>query len=448
MTTNDDDEDQQSPQGHDRAADPRRDGGLPPPARSGGNPPAGAMPSNTAPANCKSKTDFITILRFGIDSLYLSYPGALSQEADLELGAFKKAAQSKKEMDQAEAVYCLKDHRFEVLGRGARYFPFILADNAYFIQLAGVDNSQMPMAYVQIKSHWLTSLGVTAACADLLSVISNFGEVEGSAQVSRADLYVDFITPGSFEGLPLGSFVTRAKRISTHRLDNVLSGFSIGLGGDISARLYDKTKQIQVSGQDYLETLWQQAGWEPGMTVWRLEFEFKRRVLNEHLVNTVEDLLSKLGRLWLYATTEWLKLTVPNPSDATRARWPMHPIWADLTQVPWEGLEQGASVPVRSQRVPSNDKLYVLGVSGLTTFMACKGITNTRVAIEQFYHEARQYHDEKTFLTLKDFDTYCRQKAALKAKQFNLAYPDVDERAESRRTKVKSNAYRKARDGE
>jgi hypothetical protein len=360
----------------------------------------------------------------------------------------KEAAQSKREMDQAEAVYSLGDHRFEVLGRGARYFPFILADNAYFIQLASADNSQVPMAYVQIKSHWLTALGVREACSDLLSIVSRFGKIDDSAQVSRADLYVDFVASGSFEGMPLGSWVTRAKRISTHRLDNVLSGFSIGLGGDISARFYDKTKQILVSGQDYLKPLWSQAGWESDQTVWRAEFQFKRRVLNEHGIHTVENLLSNAGPLWLYATTQWLKLTVPNRGDATRARWPLHPAWADLIQVPWEGVGKGVSIPVRSQRVPPNHKLYILGLSGLTSYMACNGITNPRVGIDRFYKEAREYHDNQTFITLKDFDTYCRQKAALKAKQFNMPYPEVDQRAETRRTQIKSNAYRKARDGE
>lgn len=309
-------------------------GGTPPSLPSGGNPAAGAAPSNTAPANCKSKTGSIAVLRFGIDSLYVSYPGAISKETDLEMRMLKEAAQSKREMDQAEAVYSLRDHRFEVLGRGARYFPFILADNAYFIQLASADNSQVPMAYVQIKSHWLTALGVREACSDLLSVVSRFGKIDDAAQVSRVDFYVDFVTSGFFEGMPLGSWVTRAKRISTHRLDNVLSGFSIGLGGDISARFYDKTKQILISGQDYLKPLWAEAGWEVDQTVWRVEFQFKRRVLNEHGINTVEGLLSNAGPMWLYATTQWLKLTIPNHSDATRARWPLHPAWADLIQVP------------------------------------------------------------------------------------------------------------------
>ena len=46
---------------------------------------SGAPPSNTAPDNCNGGEGFFKALRWGVDSLYLSYPGELSKERDAQL---------------------------------------------------------------------------------------------------------------------------------------------------------------------------------------------------------------------------------------------------------------------------------------------------------------------------------------------------------------------------
>lgn len=423
-------------------------GGTPPPPPSGGNPSAGAMPSNTAPANSKEGPPVVQILRAGIDSLYLSFPGSLSVEASIKLRALKDAARSRRESAQAEAVYLTGKHRFEVMSKGAGVFPYVLADNAYRISIANSNTQQIPLAYVQVKSQWLTAHGVAAVVEELTAIAAEFGTLEGVAQVSRADLFVDFMTPARLDNLPPGSWVTRAKRISTHTLVGILSGFSIGLGGDISARLYDKTLQIESSGQDYLKALWYDVGWEPDQTVWRLEFQFERRVLVEHGAKDVDTLLSKLKALWLYATTQWLKLTVPNPEDATRARWPLHPMWTALTQASFVGSGERASIPVRTARVPSDHRLFVQGIAGVTTFMACRNIADPREAFERFYEEAFAYFEDRMMLMEDDLGTYMRKKAAIKGKLFNLPYHDIDERTDTLLTDAVAGIYRAESDGE
>ena len=70
-----------------------------PPARSasedGGSAGAAAWdaaPSNTASHKCN--TDYFQSLRWGIDSLYLLFPGAVLPNIDIRLKALKKIAQS------------------------------------------------------------------------------------------------------------------------------------------------------------------------------------------------------------------------------------------------------------------------------------------------------------------------------------------------------------------
>ncbi len=60
---------------------------------------------------------------------------------------------------------------------------------------------------------------------------------------------------------------------------------------------------------------------------WRLEFEIKREVLTQKGLAKLSEVMYHLNGLWDYATTEWLRLTLPNADDKTRSRWPIHPLW-------------------------------------------------------------------------------------------------------------------------
>lgn len=414
--------------------------------RSGGNTEPGAPSSNTAPVNSMEGSS-VRCLRYGIDSLYLSYPGNSFASVSLSLNELKKAAQSEGSLQKAEAIYLLPGHRFEVNGRGAGRFPYVLIDNAYRISLAGAKAGKLPLAYIQVKSHWLTAHGVDKVVSELDELIPHFGLVADDPGVSRVDLFVDFVTDLPLDELHRGQWVTRAKRISSHSVDGAASGYSIGLGGDMSARLYDKTLQVKSSGQDYLYDLWRSAGWDGSQTVWRLEFQFEQRILTEHDVRSVSALLMRLGPLWLYAMTQWLRLTLPG-TDKTRSRWLTHPAWEALSAVAWAGSENGASIPVRAERLPSEHKLFVNGVVGITSYMAVEGITDYREAFNRFCEAARCYHDARSHITLQDFANYLREKAAIKAKRYNCPYPGVDERAEARTRAAVAEAYRKSSDGE
>ena len=383
----------------------------------------------------------------GVDSLYLSYPGIIELARDLELRRLKELAKSELESENAEALYEMPEHLFAVQDKGSGRFPFVLVDNAYRISLSGNNAASMPLASVQIKSDWLVNKGVIGACAELDVIIEQFGKREDS-KVSRADLFVDFTCSFPFDSLPVTSWVSRARRISTHTMGRAFTGYSIGLGGDISARLYDKTREIKESGKDYLKSLWIDQGWDQISPVWRLEFQFKRRVLTEHEAGTVEDLMARLGALWRYSTTSWLKLTIPNLDDQTQSRWPMHPVWAALCEIDWQNPDNHISIPVRTSNPPSNRQLFINGMSGITSYMAREGITNTDEAFQRFKEDARNFHEIECDYNYISFSGYLIDKASAKARRFHLAYPGVLERSKTKTKEVVANAYRKARDGE
>ncbi|MFZ2170990.1 MAG: hypothetical protein WAW61_15305 [Methylococcaceae bacterium] len=139
---------------------------------------SGAPPSNTAPANYIN-TDKTKILRFGVDSLYLSYPGQISSEWDQRLTGLKLAAQSEDDTDKAKAQVKIGEHLFEVKGKGGQRFSFVLVDNCFHIQLSGYNTTALPLAYVQLSSELLTTLSVQEAVNTLSTLIRSFGLVKG-----------------------------------------------------------------------------------------------------------------------------------------------------------------------------------------------------------------------------------------------------------------------------
>jgi hypothetical protein len=388
----------------------------------------GTIPTNRVPSNCK-------ILRQGVDSLYLSYRGQIDDHRYQELDRKRELAQSRHDFDAAQASISILDHLFAVSPKGRRYYRYELKDNAYGIQLAGAGAKSIPVALVQIASQWITSVGLTQSVDQLTAILAAIAQLEGEPFVSRADLFVDFTYPPGIDEWPKDAWVTRGRRFSAHHVGDVFSGWTIALGGDISARLYNKTLEIQSSGKDYLKPIWAAHGWEPGQAVYRLEFQIRREVLKALGVSLFPDLICKMGSLWRYATEDWLRLSVPNPEDQTASRWETHPMWIDLAGAHWEDVGKAERVVARKDRAPSEKRLLQLYMSALSTYMAITGVRDPLVAAEKLDQRARDYLDTQIKYFGVGFDEKLRDRAARKAKDFNLPFasPAVDAAADEYR---------------
>lgn len=407
---------------------------------------AGATPSNTAPATSEGtqNLDPIRVLRLGLDSLYVSIPGQISFDSHKALEMLQDAAKSRMGSEEATAHMLLGEHFLEVSAKGSRAYRYVLVDGAYRIQVSSLSAKRLPLAYVQVKSEWLTAHGPEASLQELVDMVACLGEITGPPLVSRADIFVDFVASESLTELTHGAFVSRARKVQTYSMGRICSGYTVGQGGELSARLYDKTREIEESGKTYLKPLWNAAGWEPGETVWRLEFQWRRPVLDEHGISTLADLLANLGRLWRYTTTDWLRLTIPNPKDKTQSRWPLHPVWAALAAIDWPDTLPGVSMPVRAERSPDDRWLFVNGLAPITSYMAVRNITDPEKAFAGYQREATAYHNSRVIFEGTDFEGYLREKAALKARRYNLKYDGTDE---SPRPGATPKAYRKAAKG-
>lgn len=406
----------------------------------------GTPPSNTVPSN--DNIERFKPLRFGIDSLYLSYHGKLYEEWDIKLDDLKTLAQSEDEAVQALAQVNIGAHLFEVRDKGMPRFPYVLVDNCFFIKINRKESKTLPMAHVQFSSEYLASVGVETAEQDLRMVINTLGMVNGEASVSRADLFLDFVCANNLANIEQTDWITRANLMAKYfdcRLSEPFTGWVIGMGGNLHARLYEKVVEIiNKSHKEYLFGLWQANGWQVAEKVWRMEFQVEKQCLKELGILTISDLLSQQAALWHYLTHDWLRLSIPNPNDAKRDRWPNHPLWDAIASVYATQLNQPCLKRFRPARLPADERLFVHGLGGLTSFMASRGIEDFGEGLGEYLAQAKEFHANKG----EPFQSYVGRKVKAKARKYNTIENQKNMIGASRRLQEEADAYQREKDGE
>lgn len=392
----------------------------------------GALPSNTAPPNCMYGS---SLIRCGVDSLYVSHKGSLPEDRDLELRKLKLAAQSFDSEEKASAKLRLMDHHFEVKDKGRGRFPFVLADNWFHIQVSSSISNSLPLTQTQISSEVLTRSGVDSSTSKLRGVVQQLGSFEEET-ISRVDLCVDFLTDFDFSSTLRKAWVCRSSKFNSYYEGDRCSGFSFGSGGSISARLYDKSLEINLSRKTWMYEVWAQNGWQGELPVWRLEFQFRRAVLREMGVNQISDLKQMLDGLWRYGCSDWLRLAIPSETDDTKSRWQNHPVWEMLTAADFQTEAKFPLKRTRKERVPTDERLFIHGLGGLSSYMAKNGISDVDTAFRCLKEDAEDFH--RRYSGGKGtLSKYLVNKASEKARRFNTLM--------EREREATSSDYRKAK---
>lgn len=413
--------------------------------RTQGEDSQGTPPSNTVPS--KYNPEKFKLLRFGVDSLYLSYPGVLSEDWDKKLARLKELAQMEGDLSQSIAQVMICDHLFEVRDKGAGRFSYVLVDNAYRIQASNSRSKSLPLAYVQISSEYLSHAGIEKAEEGLSYIINTLGMVNEPANISRVDLYADFCAECEMDAFdPMRDWVTRVQTMSLHYSHGRFSGWSFGSGGDIVARLYDKTLEVEKkSHKFYLHELWKATGWDGIRQVWRMEFEAKRNALVSLQMPKLSHLLPNQAALWRYLTENWLRLTVPTDSDSNRARWNNHPLWDFIAAAFNTEGDQAKLQRFNPARLPEDERLFVHGLGGITSFMASRGIEDIGEGVGEYLHQAKAYHVTRSGFKHDGMERYVGRKVKAKNRRYNTvlnAQPLPHESIEAAKT------YQQVKDGD
>lgn len=358
-----------------------------------------------------------TELYKGIDSLYVSFKGTLKEDIKAQLEEKKSLAQASDEKKRARAKLIIEDHCFEVKDKGKGLYAYVLVDAWYHIQVSPSQRKTLPPVYVQLSSYLITHLGIHEAMSYLRTVVERLLVNLEVETVSRADLFVDFITDMDFEAIKKTSWIRRAKKYKNHWTGDIFTGWSMGFGGVISGRLYDKTEEIKESGKYYLKTIWQEKGWSEGQRVWRLEFQLERQFLKQMSVNGLSDFIDVSNDIWRYCTDDWLRLVIEGDTE-NRNRWETHPLWNRLQLVKFQpGDYTGITRTISKSRMPDDRRLFLNGLGYITAYAAIKGfddideltmigfLLDMRKFLESYVKHLDRYNDSadylKTMINLK-----------------------------------------------
>ena len=416
-----------------------------PDGRTRGEDSQGTPPCNTVPL--KYNPEKSKLLRFGVDSLYLSYPGVMTEDWDKKLAKLKELAQMEDDLSQSIAQVTICGHLFEIRDKGAGRFSYVLVDNAYRIQASNSRSKSLPLAYVQISSEYLTHAGIEKAEEALRHIVNSLGVVNEPANVSRVDMFADFCADYQMDAFePLRDWVTRVETMSLHYSYGRFSGWSFGSGGDIVARLYDKTLEIEKKSRKfYLHDLWNAAGWNGINQVWRMEFEAKRNALVSLQLSKLSHLLPNQAALWRYLTDNWLRLTVPTETDSNRARWNNHPLWDFVSDAFTSEEEQPKLKRFNPARLPEDKRLFVHGLGGITSFMASRGIEDLGEGVGEYLQQAKEFHVIRSGFKHDGMERYVGRKVKAKNRRYNtvqngqpLEYQSI----------AAAEAYQTAKDGD
>ncbi|MDE1888918.1 MAG: hypothetical protein KGJ87_01070 [Planctomycetota bacterium] len=360
----------------------------------------------------------------GIDSLYVSYKGTLKESVRIDLLEKKALAQSENEKEQALATVTVDDHYFAVKDRGTKYYSYILEDNWYHIQISTSERKITPTVYVKISSELLTCLGLNESLNKLREIVNKLlSGVEGE-KMSRADLFVDFVTDKNLEKIEKQSWITRAEDTRMHWKRDRFTGWSIGEGGEISARLYDKTLEIEKSHKYYLKEIWDKQDWDKEQKVWRFEFQLRREFLEQMSISTFSDLVSKINDTWRYCTHNWLRLIMVDKT-INRTRWRTNPLWEKIQKIRFlDGNYTGVTRFIDKSRIPSDKMIYLCGMGPITAFSAKEGYDDINEdTINNYLTKAKKFLKEYTKGSdiYKDDEDYLKTKIGLKKKKYNKA---------------------------
>lgn len=357
----------------------------------------------------------------GLDSLYVSYAGVLRPHWVELLRERKRMAQSRDALERSAAQVDICGDLFSIGASGRRRFDYVLRGDYLDLSVSGEDAGAMPLVWVQVSSEALSQSHVPEILSRLAELVENLGGDPASARVSRADICVDLVPIRPLGFITKRHWVGRARKKHEYSEDDVTTGWAIGLGGGIGARLYNKSIEIrQVSAKEFFYDLWAATGWDRESDVWRLEFEVWREVLGELGIRSPDELLERMADLFGYCTN-WLSLRVPSETDTNRTRWPLDPLWAAVKRFDWS--KAGPVRPLsrlKQAQAPSLASIYKRFASALTTFIAVSGATERSLSVSELVAGTVNYYDDKAGAPGSGFRRYVEDQVRAKVRRYNL----------------------------
>jgi hypothetical protein len=350
------------------------------------SPTQGARLSNTGPSNDKLSGNSPKLLTVasGVDTLILTVRGDVPDDLECSLADLRSSCVAgdvdtgrRSEVSPVVTPYLFFDEPLYLSPYGRKSWRYVLHNELADIQLvrggvAGI------CASVRLSAAALWSRGVDLCAVEAQRFVYDLLGSEAEVIVSELHLARDLA------GRDVGEewsdirpcLVKRAVEVQVVDKHNRVETVNIGSrDGDVSAILYDKLSEIQVSHKLWMETIWRSNGWDSEAPVWRLEFRMRRGFLRQVGIRTVDDLLEKLGGCWEYCVEKWLRHAVPVSGDSRRWRWPVS-VWWGVYSAPFEQDEDTTAVVRDTERCAEADALLAQAAGCLIGVAAKVGLAD------------------------------------------------------------------------
>jgi len=333
----------------------------------------------------------LIVLSAGVDSLYLSFAGRLEPALLERLEELKREARSS---GQPVPISFEDGRPTVVLPYGWGFYAYSVHCSDFDFHLSGSEN--VPPVYIRLSTLFLHSAGCEAAAAAAVAFVrDSLMQPLKPAVVSRIDVYADFQgwqpVIEDFNRLVTRSVTNQAyfEPLQVNQAGQRLSGFRFGKGS-VVGRLYDKGLEIQRSGKDWVRDVWG-ASYDAERPVWRLEFQLRREAIGDFNVHGLNEVLACRQDFWSYGL-RWLSLR-DRTEDQQRDRWPVAPVWRQLSQV---SLGSPVAGVLRRRVREHQEKVLVRGLAGyLTSLAALYGVRDLDRAVELSARKVRGHLDER-----------------------------------------------------
>lgn len=338
----------------------------------------------------------IDTVEFGID--IFDYFATVKKHLDLFSSLKNQAQESGKEPSINLNGIDLTVHR-----NGIPFYSYKLSCNDFLVYFMDKEVRNSPPIKVRFLSTYLWSVGFEKAVEEFIDWLKGLHFAILTTKISRIDICVDS-DKLHFRESDLPKMLTKARGKTKHYINDQyyngreFSGFTIGRGDPMLARIYNKSLEIKKSKKDWFHDLWKENSWDKESDVWRVEFQLRRKCLKEFSINSCEDFILKENNIWTYLTTQWLTMKVTNSDDRNKSRWSVSPRWKIIQRA---NLTQSFSPAVRKKVKVGNTEQLLDQIAGL---MLSLGALNNHDNLHITAEIARKWTEAKLFNNNTNYD--------------------------------------------
>ena len=415
------------------------------------------MRTNTTPANSNSDqletcithlsnshstpttSDNYPILLSGVDTLYLSLSVRWKKSdpsTDLISQLEKLFNEAKERNRPVEGALFSYDSEtpwlFNIKEFSPSKYKYILEASDYTLKISPSMPSQpypgFSNVYIEIRSTTLWSLGHEKAVKYIMSYLNKYIEPGYHIQASRIDLCTDMVIPANeWSEDILMNKVCRSSKVTYHKSEtstnNVLEGITIGKGGDIIARIYDKGLELSTHPEKaWTRSLWKDFPVQKDNKVIRVEFQVRNNALKTLCIFSMDSLYASIGSVWSYLTKDWLKFLVKY--EKNKDRQVVLPWWGAVQNGFGENITHNPRVKHEAAKM-GQVRLVKLGIAFLVNLMAsdvaAKNLPiNANYTLDDCFNTLRKHMSDLS-ITDRSISGYIRQKII---KSYKPAFTD------------------------